>query len=54
MKGKLIPLKHGSELPKDFWNYAVNPITGYYIEKHYNYEYEKFKYGLRPLPNKQQ
>jgi len=21
------------EMPEDFWNYLVNPITGYYIEQ---------------------
>lgn len=23
----------GKEMPDDFWNYLVNPIVGYYIEK---------------------
>jgi len=22
----------GREMPKDFWNYLVNPIVGYYVE----------------------
>lgn len=26
-------LKEGEEFPLDFWNYRVNAITGYYIEK---------------------
>ena len=26
-------LKDGEEMPMDFWNYNVNPIVGYYIEK---------------------
>ena len=25
-------LKQGEEFPLDFWNYNLNPITGYYIE----------------------
>ena len=23
-------LKEGQKMPTDFWNYLVNPITGYY------------------------
>jgi hypothetical protein len=23
-------LDEGQEMPRDFWNYLVNPITGYY------------------------
>ena len=23
-------LEEGQEMPKDFWNYLVNPITGFY------------------------
>ena len=26
-------LKDGEEMPIDFWNYKVNPIVGYYVEK---------------------
>lgn len=26
-------LKDGEEMPYDFWNYKVNPIVGYYVEK---------------------
>ena len=26
-------LKEGEEMPIDFWNYNVNPITGYYVGK---------------------
>jgi hypothetical protein len=26
-------LREGEEFPLDFWNYLVNPITGYYIKK---------------------
>ena len=26
-------LKVGEEMPYDFWNYKVNPIVGYYVEK---------------------
>ena len=25
-------LKDGEKFPKDFWNYNINPITGYYIQ----------------------
>ena len=25
-------LEEGQEMPYDFWNYLINPITGYYIE----------------------
>jgi len=25
-------LKEGEEMPIDFWNYRVNPITGYYVQ----------------------
>ena len=35
-KGKKRPvlkeLKANEPFPKDFWNYNINPITGYYIE----------------------
>lgn len=26
-------IREGEEMPMDFWNYNVNPIVGYYIEK---------------------
>ena len=26
-------LKDGDPFPKDFWNYLINPIVGYYVEK---------------------
>ena len=26
----LMKLKEGQKMPYDFWNYLVNPITGYY------------------------
>ena len=29
---KLNKLSEGQDMPYDFWNYLVNPITGYYIE----------------------
>ena len=29
---KLKEHKDGESLPSDFWNYLVNPITGYYVE----------------------
>jgi len=25
-------IQEGEEMPNDFWNYLVNPITGYYIQ----------------------
>ena len=25
-------LPEGEKMPYDFWNYLVNPITGYYVE----------------------
>jgi len=35
-KGKKRPvlkeLKANEPFPKDFWNYNINPITGYYVE----------------------
>ena len=29
-------LREGEKFPDDFWNYNVNPITGYYIEPNRN------------------
>jgi hypothetical protein len=29
------------EMPDDFWNYLVNPITGYYIEHRNKNEYNE-------------
>lgn len=26
-------LLEGQEMPMDFWNYRVNPIVGYYVER---------------------
>ena len=43
-------LLHGEEMPKDFWNYNVNPILGYKYEKiARNRELEKKKYGIKPI-----
>lgn len=54
MKQKILELKQGEEMPKDFWKYKVNPITGYYIEpQHYNKISERYKYGLRPIKTRQ-
>jgi len=25
-------IREGEKMPDDFWNYLVNPITGYYIK----------------------
>tara|TARA_R110000782_G_scaffold70814_2_gene142231 strand:+ start:513 stop:665 length:153 start_codon:yes stop_codon:yes gene_type:complete len=29
-------LKEGADFPKDFWNYNINPILGYYLKPHRN------------------
>ena len=51
---KLKELKHGDEMPKDFWNYNVNPILGYKFEPvGRNTKKEERKYATMPLPNKQ-
>ena len=26
-------IREGEKMPMDFWNYNVNPIVGYYLEK---------------------
>lgn len=42
-------LKEGEEMPFDFWNYKVNPITGYYIEpRHDNPSKGEKKYYITP------
>lgn len=42
------------EMPEDFWNYLVNPITGYYIEKTDKKNFLTFKkYAITPQPLKQ-
>lgn len=47
-------LKQDSEMPRDFWNYKVNPIMGYYVEPIVrNTKKEKIKYGLETIRNKQ-
>jgi hypothetical protein len=54
---KCKPLKAWNEfepMPADFWNYRVNPITGYYIKpkqpgNDLNDE-KKYKTQSRPLP----
>lgn len=43
-------LQRGQEMPRDFWNYKVNPIVGYYVEpRGRNLKKEKIKYGLTPI-----
>ena len=32
-KNKLKKIGQGQPMPDDFWNYNVNPITGYYIPR---------------------
>ena len=45
-------LPEGKDMPYDFWNYFVNPITGYYVEpkEKYNkknqYKYHKTSQGI--------
>ena len=43
-------LKEGEPFPDDFWNYAVNPITGFPSETmtRSNYEREQVKYHVTP------
>lgn len=51
---KLKELKAGEEMPKDFWNYNVNPILGYKSDsKVYNNIAGAKKYGIAPIPHKQ-
>ena len=38
-------LHKGEEMPYDFWNYLVNPITGYYVEPKEKYNKKnQYKY----------
>lgn len=49
---KLKKLSEGSEMPYDFWNYLVNPITGYYVEpqgKHNRSRIDLNKYHTTPV-----
>lgn len=40
-------LKQGEPMPKDFWNYGINPILGYrYDPLERNSKKETIKYGL--------
>ena len=40
-------LKQGEPMPKDFWNYDINPILGYkYDPLERNSRKEYLKYGL--------
>ena len=54
MKRQLLKkLREREEMPYDFWNYLVSPITGYYVEpkEKYNkknqYKYHKTSQGLQ-------
>lgn len=31
-KHNLKQYRQGDPFPKDFWNYNINPITGYYVD----------------------
>ena len=43
-------LLYEEEMPKDFWNYNVNPILGYKYEKiARNRKQEQKKYGIKPI-----
>lgn len=46
---KLKKLKEGEPMPYDFWNYNVNPITGYLYEYHRDIKKESKKYGITPI-----
>jgi hypothetical protein len=40
-------LKKGEKMPKDFWNYNVNPILGYEYEGQQRNTHKEYKkYGL--------
>jgi hypothetical protein len=43
-------LKYGEEMPKDFWNYKVNPILGFKYEPiERNKKNEQRKYAMKPI-----
>jgi len=46
---KLKDLKADEEMPRDFWNYKVNPIVGFFIEPKYNSIQQQLKYGITPI-----
>lgn len=50
---KLKELPDGQEMPKDFWNYLVNPILGYKYKEPRKIQKETNKYGLTPISTKQ-
>lgn len=50
---KLKELPDGQDMPKDFWNYLVNPILGYKYKEPRKIQKETNKYGLKPIPTKQ-
>jgi len=41
---KLKKLKQGETFPFDFWNYKINPITGYEFEPRRKKDKELWKY----------
>tara|TARA_R110000796_G_scaffold40572_1_gene100401 strand:+ start:2052 stop:2225 length:174 start_codon:yes stop_codon:yes gene_type:complete len=48
---ELKTLKEGEDFPGDFWNYKINPITGYRVElstRHSNNKGDERKYSLKP------
>ena len=52
MKVELKELRVGEKMPKDFWNYKVNPVIGYNEREGRNQRYrvieDEKKYELRP------
>lgn len=43
--------KHGDEFPDDFWNYKINPITGYYVKPYKDEISQRVikKYATKPI-----
>jgi|11_taG_2_1085331.scaffolds.fasta_scaffold01859_14 hypothetical protein len=44
-RSKLIRHKEGDEFPEQFWNYLINPITGFYYSIRQDQHYKKKIYG---------
>ena len=48
---KLKKIPEGEKMPYDFWNYLVNPVTGYYVEpKEKNIKNNQYKYYTTTVP----
>lgn len=46
-------LQDGEEMPRDFWNYLVNPIVGYYVPRvEVKWDRDTYKYAKTPQPLK--